>query len=75
MFDKELAFFIAHQDELVAQHPGKVLVLRGEAVEGAYHSAIEAYIDAQKRFPLGTFMIQPCEPGVGAYTVMINSNG
>ena len=74
MFEKELAYFKAHQDELVAKHPGKVIVLRGETVEGAYHSALEAYVDARKRFELGTFMIQPCEPGVGAYTVVINSN-
>ena len=74
MFDRELAYFIAHQNELVARYPGKVLVLRGETIEGAYHSVLEAYLDAQQRFPVGTFMIQPCEPGVGAYTVMINLN-
>jgi hypothetical protein len=73
MFDRELEFFIAHQDELVAQHPGKVLVLRGESVEGAYDSAIEAYLDAQRRFTLGTFMIQPCEAGPGAYSVTLAS--
>jgi hypothetical protein len=74
MFERELAFFKAHQDDLVARHPGKVLVLRGETIEGAYHSALEAYLDARRRFDVGTFMIQACEPGVGAYTVMINSN-
>lgn len=72
--EKELAFFIANQDALVAKYPGQVLVLRGETVEGSYHSPLEAYLDAQKRFPAGTFMIQLCEPGVGAYTVVINSN-
>lgn len=73
MFDRELAFFIAHQDELVAKHRGKALVIRGERIEGAYSSALEAYLAAQKQFPLGTFMIQPCEPGPDAYTVTINS--
>ena len=73
MFEQELSYFIAHQDELVAQHGGKTLVLRGESVEGAYASALEAYLEAQKRFPLGTFMIQPCEPGPSAYTARINS--
>lgn len=73
MFDKELAFFIAHQDDLVAKHQGKTLVIRGEHVEGAYDSALEAYLAAQKQFPLGTFMIQPCESGPRAYTVTISS--
>ncbi len=73
MFDRELEYFIAHQDELVAQHRGKVLVLRGETVDGAYDSALEAYLDAQRRFSPGSFMLQPCEPGPGAYSVTIAS--
>ena len=73
MFEKELTFFIAHQDELVRKHRGKTLVIRGERVEGAYASPLEAYISAQEKFPVGTFMIQPCEPGPSAYTVIINS--
>ena len=73
MFERELAFFITHQDELVAKHRGKTLVIRGEDVVGAYATPLEAYIAAQKEFPVGTFMIQPCQPGPGAYTVTINS--
>ena len=73
MFDQELAFFIAHQDELVAKHGGKTLVIRGDEVVGAYPSALKAYLAAQERFPVGTFMIQPCLPGPDAYTVTISS--
>ena len=73
MFDKELRFFIDHQDEFVAKHGGKVLVLRGEKVEGAYDSPLEAYLSAKEQFPVGTFMIQPCEPGSSAYSVTIGS--
>lgn len=72
MFDRELNYFIAHQDELVSQYKGKTLVLRGEKVEGVYASLIEAYVEGQKQFPLGTFMIQPCEAGRSAYTVRID---
>lgn len=71
MFDTELEYFIAHQDELVAQHRGKALVIRGEHVEGAYPSPLVAYLAAKAQFPVGTFMIQPCEPGPSAYTVSI----
>ena len=73
MFELELNYFIANQEELVAKYGGKTLVLRGESVEGAYDSALEAYRSAQKRFPVGTFMIQPCEPGPSAYSVTISS--
>jgi hypothetical protein len=72
-FERELAFFIAHQDELVAKHQGKTLVLRGEQVEGAYDSNLAAFIAAQSRFPVGTFMIQPCQAGPSAYTVTLHS--
>lgn len=73
MFETELAFFIAHQDELVAKHDGQILVIRGERVEGAYPSALAAFVEAQKRFAAGTYMLQPCRPGPEAYTVTISS--
>lgn len=73
MFDKELKFFIDHQDELVREYRGQTLVIRGEKVEGVYSPTLEAYLAAQKQFPAGTFMIQPCEPGPRAYTVTISS--
>jgi len=74
MFERELAYFIKHQDALAARFQGKVLVIRGEEVFGAYDSALEAYLLAQEKFPAGTYMIQPCEPGRGAYTVTVNSS-
>lgn len=73
VFERELKYFIAHQDELVRKHAGKALVLRGEEVVGAYETPLEAYLEAQQRFPVGTFMIQPCAPGPAAYTVTINT--
>lgn len=73
-FDEELGFFIEHQDELVRQHRGKVLVLKGCKVVGVHKTALEAFLAAQKEYELGTFMIQPCEPGPDAYTVTISSN-
>ncbi|MEQ1572755.1 MAG: hypothetical protein ABL993_00780 [Vicinamibacterales bacterium] len=71
--DTELKYFIAHQDELVARHRAKVLVIRGEEVAGVYGSTLEAYLEAQKQFAPGTCMIQPCEPGPEAYTVTIHA--
>lgn len=71
MFDKELAYFIAHQDELVAQHKGKTLILQGEDVVGVEDTPLKAYLAALKCFVPGTFMLQPCEPGKDAYTVTL----
>ena len=75
MFESELAFFIANQSDLVAKHNGKSLVIQGEEVVGVYATPLEAYLEAQKRFDPGTFMIQPCAPGPEAYTVTINPLG
>jgi len=72
-FHDELAFFIKHQEDLVARHLGKALVIRGHQVVGAYDSPIAAYLAAVKEFAPGTFMIQPCEPGPSAYTITISS--
>lgn len=73
MFEKELAFFIANQKRLVEDHLGKILVIKGQEVIGVYSDALEAYIETQKKHKLGTFMLQPCQPGPEAYTVHIAS--
>jgi hypothetical protein len=72
MFKEELDYFIDNQEGLVKQYRGKVLVIKGHEVVGAYDTALEAYLAALKRHAPGTFMIQPCEPGPQAYTVMMS---
>lgn len=74
MFERELEYFISNQNELVKSYRGKVLVIRGQEIVGVYDTPLAAYIEAQKEHPLGSFMIQPCEPGPEAYTVTINSS-
>lgn len=71
MYDTELAFFIKNQDALTRQYGGKVLVLRGEDVVGVYDTPLQADLEAQKLFPVGTYAIQRCIPGADAYTVRI----
>jgi len=73
MLKDELDYFIANQDRLVRKYAGKVLVIRGKRVAGAYASLLEAYFEARKRYAAGTYMIQPCEAGPQAYTVTIGS--
>jgi hypothetical protein len=71
MFDTELEFFIANQDDLVRRYRGTVLVIRGREVVGAFPTAIEAYSSASRQFPAGSYMLQPCQPGPSAYTVTL----
>ena len=68
---RELSFFIDHQNDLVAKHAGKILTIRGTEVVGVHDTPLQAYLEAQKKFEPGTFMIQRCEPGSGAYTVTL----
>ena len=74
MFEKELAFFIENQDDLVERLEGRVLVIRGNQVVSDFPTTLEAYLYARGEYEPGTFMIQPCEPGIEAYTVTINSS-
>ena len=73
MFEKEMAFFKANQADLVREHNGRVLIIRGDELQGVYDSPLDAYLYAQEHFDPGTFMIQECGPGPDAYTVTINS--
>lgn len=73
MFKDELEFFVAHQEELVEKYQGKVLVIKGNELLGVYNDALQAYLETQREHELGTFMIQPCQPGPEAYNVTIGS--
>jgi hypothetical protein len=75
MFQQELGFFIKNQESLVDKYKGKILVLKGKRVMGAYDTPLEAFNEATKKYKPGSFMIQPCEPGPEAYTVTISSSG
>jgi len=70
---KELEYFKANQKELVQKYEGKFIVIRNQSIQGIYNSEMEAYTEAQKKFELGTFIIQQCLPGEGVYTQSFHS--
>ena len=72
MFEEELNFFISHQEDLVKEHAGKALVIKGRSLRAVYDSPLEAYLHVQNDHLLGKVMIQLCLPGPEAYTVTIN---
>lgn len=71
--EKEFQYYLDHQDELVAKHPGKFVVIKDGQVLGAYDSELEAVTVIQKDHALGTFLVQKCEPGSQAYTQIFHS--
>lgn len=73
MFEKELAFFKDHQEELVKNLNGRSLVIRGDKIEADFDNPLQAYLFAQERFEAGTYMIQEVVPGPDAYTVTIST--
>lgn len=73
MFEQELDYFIANQQKLVNDYPGKVLIIQGNHILGVYETALDAYCKAKNDHLLGSVMIQPCEPGPDAYSVTISS--
>lgn len=64
----ELQYFKENQSELLKKFEGKVLVIKDRQIVGVYQNELEAYNEAQKKFELGTFLIQKCLPGVDSYT-------
>lgn len=70
---KELDFFIEHQNELVEKYGGKFLVIKDQKIEGVFDTQIGAYTETQKRFELGTFIIQECIAGPEAYSQTFHS--
>ena len=71
--EREFDYYLAHQNELVKQHSGKVVVIKDDALVGVYGSELEAIRKTSKQFPLGTFLVQKCEPGTAAYTETFHS--
>lgn len=62
MLNKELQYFSLHQDRFVQEHAGEYVVIVGEDVIGFYETEIDAYTDAIKNHPLGSFLIRLCVP-------------
>ena len=71
--EREFEFYLDRQAELVAQYEGKYVVIRECQVLGAYDDEMEAIERTTQRFPLGSFLVQKCEPGTENYTHIFHS--
>ncbi|HOW52855.1 MAG TPA: hypothetical protein PLV42_12525 [bacterium] len=69
----EFKYYLEHKNELVKKYNGKVLVIKDRKIIGVYDSEIEAVQETAKTHPLGTFLVQRCEPGSEAHTQTFHS--
>lgn len=72
---KEFDYYLAHQDEMVEQYDGKVIVLKSHAVIGVYDTSLEAFTETVREHERGTFIIQKVSAGDEAYSTTIHTPG
>ena len=70
---KEFDYYLEHQDELVDEYDGKVIVVKDGKVLGSYETHTEAIVETQKHHELGTFLVQAVSPGTENYTQTFHS--
>lgn len=73
MLEKEFTYYLNNQSEFVKKYAGKFIVIKDEEVVGAFDSHLEAYENSVKKYELGLFLIQHCEPGSDSYTQTFHS--
>ena len=73
MLDREFEYYLKNQNELVKDYNGKYIVIKEDKVIGVYDSESTAYFETEKQHEAGTFLIQFCEPGDGAYSQSFHS--
>ena len=54
----EKAYLAANHVELAAKHPGKFLLIKGEAVHGTFETYEQGVISGAKEFGAGPFLVR-----------------
>jgi hypothetical protein len=71
--EKEFAYYVEHQADLVKKYSGKFVVIKGDNVLGVYDDELEAVKKTSQSHELGTFLVQKCEAGSESYTQTFHS--
>ena len=71
--EAEFEYYLEHQDELVEQYNGKVVVIKNNKVLGIYDNDNEAISETKKKHKLGTFLVHPVGPGEENTTMKFHS--
>ncbi len=69
----EFEFYLSHQDEMVEKYDGKYIVIKNEAVLGAYDDELSAVTETQRSHELGTFLVQKVSSGDAEYSQTFHS--
>jgi hypothetical protein len=73
MLNTEFKYYLENQADLVSKYNGKFLVIVGKNVVIISDTNEQAYTEAVKKHSPGTFLIQRCSPGEGAYSQTFHS--
>lgn len=71
--DKAFYYYLEHQEDLVKQYNGRVLVIRDNEVVGDFKDNADAYTFGMETYGGGNFLIQRWSPGDEDYTISIGS--
>ena len=70
---KEFEYYLAHQEEFVREHNGRVVVIKDQKLIGVFDTPLEAVTEVKKQFALGTFLVQRVSPDASEYTHTFHS--
>ena len=70
---KEFAYYLAHQDEIVDNYDGKYIVIRDGQVLSDYEDELAAITETQKSHELGTFLVQKVSTGTSDFSLTFHS--
>ncbi len=68
---RNLEWYIDNQKELAEKYNGKILLIIDQSLVKVFNDMTEAYTEASKSYPAGTFTLQPCSPDPESYTLML----
>ena len=73
MLQELFEYYLKNQNNIVKKYNGKHIVIKDNAVVGAFNTEAEAYFDSLDKYEQGTFIIQKCSPGEKDYTQSFRS--
>lgn len=73
MLKDEFLYYLENQRQLVEKYNNKFIVIKNKEVIASYDREDVALFETQKTHEIGTFLIQKCTDGTGAYTQTYHS--
>jgi len=69
MLDAERHYFDANFDELRSKYLGRVVLIKGDALVGAFDSEDAAIAEGARRFGLSSFMVRRVEEAISEVSI------